>query len=159
MIAIDLFLLLVMNLPPIYRSVDVIDYCKSAIKPIDTVKVEFYAFYESIKYDMTFNGQVIMLEHLLNDKFDNTERRIYIEDTEQKVEVLLYNKVEENEKTYIYNISESEPKTYIYNKAEFDAQFDFTVFVPSELTGYEIEMNFLLNKYKLAGTRYLIQTI
>lgn len=159
MIQVDIYLFLQFLIVENFNRIEIVDFVRAALSPLNVKRNEFYSFFDSIKYDLTFNGQVIMLEHLLNDKFDNEERRIYIEDAIQIPELLLYNISENNELKYIYNKLESKPATYLYNKLEYDNEFDFTVFVPSDISDYLIEMNFLLNKYKLAGTRYQIKTI
>ena len=125
-------------------------------KSLFTVQNTFNQFFNTIKYDLDFNGQVIYLEHLLNDKFDSTERRIYITDADNLPLPYLFNKIEENEPIYIFNKSELETPLYLYNNQEYITDNDFTVVLP---IGLSYDLNYLkslINKFKIAGVRYNI---
>lgn len=117
-----------------------------------------HTFYQEKEYEMTFTGQVIYLEHYLNDLYDPINRDIYIEDFDGPETTYLFNKAENNEETYLFNKSENEPPTYLYNKAELQAlQIDFVVFVPASVTFTEVVMRKQIDKYKLAGKAYKIE--
>lgn len=156
MIIIDLYFLIQITLPPFLRGANILAFLYSAIKPLVDIQTAFYQFYQDKKYELTFNGQVIYLEHLLNDKFDNTLRRIYIGDASQTPNVFVFNKSEGNEPVYLFNNSEYQSETYLFNASEETPGVDFFVFVP---IGLSYNLNLMikyLNKFKTAGKRYQI---
>jgi hypothetical protein len=70
----------------------------------------------------------------------------------------LYNKIEDRSPKYFYNKAELKQLYYLRNKIEYNTNADFIVMVPNTLTFDIYEMKGLINRYKLAGKRYLIQT-
>lgn len=106
-------------------------------------------------YKIDHNGQVYSLQNVLNDRFDNAERRIYIGDGLTK------------DRTYLYTRLEDKPEylgaIYLHNRADYtDTGVDFIVWVPLAvpiIAEDRIEMKALLNFYKLAGKRYQIYRI
>lgn len=161
MILIDLFLLIQMYLPPILRETEPDDlwiqyYLQAGMKPLNDVKTSFYSYFNAVEYELLFNGQVMNLEHLLNNEFDEVERRIHIEDGIQNPIKYLYNQAETNEPIYLNNASEDAPGQYIYNHSETAAEFDFIVYVPVGFVYDEILMRYYVNKYRAAGKRFTI---
>ena len=117
-----------------------LNYLREALIPIKLRKQNF----------------LYLLRVLLNDKFDNTERRIYITDADNLPLPYLFNKIEENEPIYIFNKSEVETPLYLYNNQEYITDNDFTVVLP---IGLSYDLNYLkslINKFKIAGVRYNI---
>jgi len=50
------------------------------------------------------------------------------------------------------------PRTYIFSKSEYNTGYDFKIMIPVALV-YDIdELKAYVNKYKLAGTRYIIES-
>ena len=148
-----------MILPPKKRASRILNLMKSLFAPLNTVKTQFYDHYNEIKYNLQFNGQIIYLEHILNDKFDNTLRRIYIEDAENAPSTFLFNNSEGNEETFLFNNFESEPPVYFYNLQELNLQVDFIVFVPIGFIYNADQLKNIVNKYKHSATRYKIEEI
>jgi hypothetical protein len=119
----------------------------------------------TVRYDILHNSQVLSLETLLNDKMLPTGGNIYITDFNwvdanyyfNGDEVIL---VEEN---YWFNSGETNTnQEYLYNQAEVDADsYDFIVWI--QATDYA-DINFInrvkgyVNRYKLAGFSYLVQS-
>lgn len=131
----------------------------SLIQPL----IELYAIFSSYRiqalYTLSFTGQVIYLEKLLNDTFNNGGTEIFIEDGSLKIAPFLFNTAEDAEPFFVYNTAETdEPNTYLYNTAEYTGNLDFIVKVPVALVFDENQMKSLINKYKLAGKNYTIQT-
>lgn len=159
MIAIDLYYLMLISVPLRMRTPLFLAYmevCKNVIQKSYTA---FYAFFDTVKYDLTFTGQVISLEHLLNDYYDNTQRRIYIDDVLDEINVFLFNAVEDNEKTYIFNTAENEEKTYLFNASELSNIQDFTIYIPSDVVFSEVQLRRLIDLYKTPGKQYSIEII
>lgn len=159
MITIDLFYLMEMLLPPLIRQQFIIAFLSAVFKPLDTLQAEFYTYYSDKKYELTWNSQVIMLEHLLNDQFDNIDRGIYIEDAEQTPNKFWFNVMDANEETYLFNDAESEDPYYLNNTSEYDTDVDFIVNVPTGVVFSSDLMKYFIDKYRCAGKRYLIVVI
>lgn len=131
----------------------------SLIQPI----IELYAIFSSYRiqalYTLSFTGQVIYLEKLLNDTFNNGGTEIFIEDGILKIAPFLFNTAEDADPFYVFNTAEtSEANLYLYNTAEYTGNLDFIVKVPTALVFDDNHMKSLINKYKLAGKNYTIQT-
>ena len=148
------------NISPRLRKTFILEFFKVVCSPLQLNYNSFYQFYNDKKYELIFNGQVVYLEHLLNDQFDNVNRGIYITDSPQfDDDVVLFNESENNEETVFYNESEGEPSVVFYNEAEVQTWPDFIVNVPSAVVFNEIKMKAYLNKYKLASKNYIIQIV
>lgn len=72
------------------------------LTPIKDLHTNSVAAFDGLVYKMSFNGQIIYLEHVINDRFDPTQRLIYIENVNSIVGLYLYNKPEIKPKNYIY---------------------------------------------------------
>lgn len=97
------------------------------------------------------NSQVCKLRKILNDEFDDIERRIKITDGQ------LY------DRQYVYTLGEKKPKylgkIFIRQNTDYaDTGIDFFVVVPVEINieqnKYKLEA--LINRYRLASKRYKI---
>lgn len=156
MILIDLYVLGELLLFDFIRKPRILAFWSVIALSINGVQTSFQQLFNDTKYDLTFNGQVIYLEHYLNDKYDNTQRRIVIEDIELGNSTFLFNKIEENEDTFIYNKTENEDPIYLNNNTEVMAVNNFQVLVPSDITFDEIVFRRHVDKYRLAGKQYEI---
>lgn len=102
-------------------------------------------------YKINHNWQVCYMRGALNDSFDPSERRIYI-DGDGGNEL----------KTYIYTPGESQTKylgkLFLRNSLEFaDTGADFLVYVPKSIIDMQnFELRALIGFYKMGATRYLI---
>lgn len=142
--------------PPFLRKVKLIDFLEALLKPLEEVNFNFKIFRRQAIYKVTHNGQVVYLQAVLNDSYDNSLRRIYIDDFPVYDPVWIYPEADENP-VYIGNAT-------VYSDAEAFAatEFDFLVFVPIEykpfnpqqLTIFLTQMRSLINYYKLASKRY-----
>ena len=97
------------------------------------------------------NSQVCYLRKILNDEFDDIERRINITDGQ------LY------DRQYVYTLGEKKPKylgkIFIRQNTDYaDTGIDFFVVVPVEINNeqnkYKLEA--WVNRYRLASKRYKI---
>lgn len=137
----------------------VLDNLKAFLKPSQNLNDDLVLFVAKSRRKANFTGQVIYLEHLLNDEFDTTQRRIYIADGQANVlPPFLFNKIEERP-VYIHNKSENQNKFYLYNKSEYFTTADFIVFVPNAIltASLVVEMERAVNYYKQAGKTFGIQ--
>jgi hypothetical protein len=108
---------------------------------------------------MFTTGQVVYMEHYLNDIYDNSLRRIYIDDGNAGTPFFLYNKVDGTPNEYIYNKSELATAPILYNQADYADQVDFIVVIPwANIPSADVTiMSARIRKYKLAGKRFEIQ--
>lgn len=119
-------------------------------RPVELIYQDFLKYRKAKLYQLMITPQVCWLERLLNDRYDFTQRRIYITDGVDKPP------------TYIYQASELKP-VYLGTKMIFtsgesgDLKDDFIVWVPLGLVFEEAEMISLVKVYKLAGTKFKVQ--
>ncbi len=128
---------------------------------LDVLQGQIKVVYDSFKifraatiYQLNHNGQVFSLENVLNNRFDNTNRTIYITDGFTK------------DRFYIYTRAEDKPQylpKFVWNRADYaDTGTDFIVWVPTAVViSLEdmYEMRALINKYKLDPKRYKIYRV
>lgn len=154
----DLYYLFQCLLPPLLRQETFVAFLIALKRPIETLQYEFHNFFDQVKYDLSFNGQVIYLEHILNDSFDSVDRQIYISDGTENPLVYIFNNSEPNEDVIIGNTSEvAIPPVYLYNSSEFEIEVDFIVNVPNTITINENLLKSIVNKYRIAPKRYTIE--
>lgn len=140
--------------PPRLRSYEFDALVDSISEPYRTILSDLYAAAAKRRYEMAFNGQVMNLRHILNDKFDNVLRRIFITNYTQGPRQYLFNKSEDNEPLYLYNKSESVDPLYLYNNDE--AHYSFVIHIPSgQISNYN-EFRAWVDRYKLKSKLYLI---
>ena len=161
MYSID-FNTLVSNLTPnVLRRVKFVGLTNVFINPIKVLYQDFIAFKNETDILLKYNSQIIYLNKLLCDTYGNG---IYIDDVANISYTKLFNKTEGLSVTTIYKKSESGADTVMKNKAEYNTIVDFKVMVPMtiyvQLTANSNkllnQMTVLINRYKLAGKRYLI---
>lgn len=158
MIGIDFNYLIESLTPPVHRTIEVVSSIKANFKPLEQLKDTYEQFYSDIEYELTWNGQVCMLEHLLNEKFDSINSGIFITDAVNIDKLHIFNLAENNEITIVSNESEPTAPTYIHNKSEV-SEYHFIVNIPSSVTFNEEQLKYYVNKYKLAGKRWKIEIV
>jgi hypothetical protein len=120
------------------------------VSPVVFIYQQFLMYRKAKIYQLMITPQKCYLERLLNDRYDFTQRRIYIEDGI------------DYPPTYIYQDAELKPiylgTTAIYTSGESgDLQDDFVIYVPYDIGLESAEMISLVRAYKLAGTKFKIQ--
>lgn len=143
--------------PHVLRKARMMAWLNALVNPVVGVYRLFVRYRDAKLYQLAITPQVCYMEKMLNDRFDNTDRRIYIEDGQRFDPVYLFLEAE-NKPLYLYREVEAQP-VYIYTPGETSENGnDFIVFVPAGLVYNATEMRALINQYKLAGKRYAIQT-
>lgn len=137
--------------PPRLRSYEFQALILVLLKHHKTLSNELYEVYERVRFEMAFNGQVIYLEHVLNDYFDVELRRIRIADL-SVTPLYLFNQEEDNEVVYFFQSSEQ--PVYLNNKVEMSGQF--VIYVPAGQILNFNQFRSICNKYKLQGKTYQI---
>ena len=131
--------------------------------PFTTLKTSFNTYITDKNYELDFNGQVISLERLLNDQYDNTLRRIFIEDSAATEQPFLFfssdNNVSEGDSWLFFDGDTNVAITDFWFFEEVSQYVvDFVVNVPSALVYEQAELIAYVNKYKLAGKSFAIAT-
>lgn len=146
-------------LPPKHRKPKFIDWLYVLVSAIRYVHGQFTTFVDTIRFDLRFTSQVIYLEYLLNLKFNGGLNTILIKDG-SNAEFSYIWQATENQPLYVNTTAEFTPPddVYLYNNAEYSGYADFVVMVPSGLVYNRSEMIALINRYKLAGKIYTINT-
>ncbi len=92
------------QLPFFLQTTRRIDWILALISPINKIYQEFLVQHQVYIYKIGFNGEVMYLETILNDKFDPINRTIYITDG------LPFSPV------YLYKKSEAKPPKYLHRR-------------------------------------------
>lgn len=136
------------------------------LKPIARLHIEFLAFRNQALYKVNHNSQICYLQAVLNDSFDNTQRRIIIRNAILR-EPLWFYEPEENKPVVFYEPEDNKP-VYFREESEFIGDgADFLVLVPIELkptntqeeNAFMIKMRGQIDYYKLFVKNYIIQWV
>jgi hypothetical protein len=127
------------------------------VSPVVTLYQSFLLYRTAKLYNLKITPQKCYLELMLNDRYDFTLRRIYIDDGIDKPPFYIF-RSDELKPQFIFKRSEDQPPAWIYTEGESGALTDdFIVFVPIDISFEEPEMISLVKAYKLAGTKFKIQ--
>lgn len=141
-------------LPRRYRKPSMWLWLYSLVYPLESLYNSFLSFRVEMIKKVSFSGQVVYLEHVLNDIFDPTGRGIYISDGSPLANVYVYRVAESIDSIYVYNEAESDPsEDYLYNH-DAVIRFDFIVNVPAYVA---FDTNYLkgwIECYKQVGKTY-----
>lgn len=131
-------------------------WCKSLVAPISTLHGLLISFRSQKLYELSVTSQVCKLQKLLNDYFDESQRRIYIDDGVKSPKKYVF-KQSEFVPLSIYTAAETTP-TFIYTTGEVAATVaHFVVNIPTGLS-YDVNvLKSILNIYKLPSRKYKIQ--
>lgn len=155
MIKADFKRLILWLLPINLRTGISVAWLNALLTPVRTVYAQFAARRLSNLYRLDTTPQVCYLEKMLNDRYDNIQRRVHISDHSRIADVNIFLE-EEIKPLYIYRDYENKP-VWLGTMAEREAvETDFVVNVPYTVTYNDKEMRALLDSYKLAGKRYEI---
>lgn len=113
-------------IPTRLRQSKLIAYVKVLISPLVNLHDEFLKQQSEDYHKLNHNGQICYLRKALNDRFDNSQRRIYIGNGNQFT------------RKYLYTRAEARPiflgKTYLHSRNDYeDTSVDFIVFVPASI--------------------------
>jgi len=147
-------------LPRRLRMLRMIAWLTVLCRPVVRLYSDFKRFRKDVIYQLTITPQVCYLERMLNDRFDFTLKRIYIDDAIWMQPLYIYQD-DELKDEFLYQESEDKP-IFLWTDSEAgEDRDDFVVFVPKALMGLVNvgEMTSLLKKYKLAGTHFKIEFI
>lgn len=148
------------QLPVRLRQVVQYVWVKCLLRPVVVLHGLFADNREANLYELAHNGQVCHLEGVLNDAFDNTLRRIYIEDPEYYDPIYVYQHTEDKP-VYVAKNSELPVSGYaapvyafLSSEVYSGSGLQFKVRVPAaiSLTTETLgRMRALINRYRLVS--------
>lgn len=150
--------------PTVIRGEKFTAWIGALLAPLQSLNTTYFApIVTNIRYTLAFSSQVIYLERRLNNDFDNTLRRIYIDDPSGTFTVLyhIWNASELQPLRYIYNAAEAQPaQIYLYSAAQYNTFYDFFVYVPNGVftTQQQISIRNTVTQYRHTGRRFNIAT-
>jgi hypothetical protein len=147
--------LLLWLIPYFKRKPKLFSWLRALCSPVVTLYRLFLTARAADLYNLAHDSRVFSIQAVLNDRFDATERRIYITDG------FAFDRI------YIFREDESKPlylaSVPLYNPGDYgDTGVDFIVNVPLAISiGAQdlIQMTALVTAYKLASKRFLIYRI
>jgi hypothetical protein len=147
---------IISNLPYDEIKPKTIKWLNVILKPIVRLHIEFLAFRNQALYKVNHNSQICFLQAVLNDSFDNIQRRIIIRNAILR-EPLWFYEPEENKPVVFYEPEDNKP-VYFREETEFIGDgADFTVIVPDDIVPIDTQdfdifiakMKGLIQYYKL----------
>lgn len=144
--------------PPFLRRAFFIAWLKAFTTPIKTLNSSLVDFVADRREELTYNGQTIQLERLLNDKFDDVSRRISIIHSTSPY-VFDYLNAEAQTPDYDYLVSEAHvPQEFLAYFYELGVSLidGFEVHSPASLTSESDKIESYVLRYKIAGVNYAL---
>lgn len=131
-------------------------YIKAIDAPFTYIQSKFKLFRDDIAYRLLITPQVILLEKMLNDRYDNSLRRITITDGTFQGTVYLYRADEQFDKIIYLDDENINLYLNVDDEIGYVDNMGFLVNVPSAVTFINNEMEQLINYYKLPSINYTI---
>jgi len=133
------------------------------LHPVKVLHNAFLEFRTQSLYKVNHNGSVGSLEAVLNDHFDENQRRIYIQNVQRAEDLKLYSFAEEKEIAVRVNSPVGIRTGMMFN---LDAP-DFIVYLPTDITldnqilqeGLVIRIKAQLDYYKKYSKNYKLEWI
>lgn len=146
-------------LPTELGKTKILRYIIVLIEPIRSNYIAFQEFRKQQLYDLQINGQVIKLERVLNDMFDNVQRRIYITDGATYQPPIFFEEYKNKSVIFFEELNVENPIFYDLSILDNIITFNFFVHVPSDVWLDKTRVRALVNKYKVFGRTFDILLI
>lgn len=137
-------------LPFLMRKPKTLAFLSVLMSPIKSLYNLFKKNRDQNLYFLDHNAQVVRMEAVLNDRWDEGLRRITITDGTAKEALIIYREDETKPAVYLFTDAENNPVA-LYQDSELDEGDDFVVNVPIDIVFDEDEMKALVNKYRLTS--------
>jgi len=155
---VDYNALVKLLIPTQLRNAKMVSWLTVLINPVQYVYNAFMEQRYDNLYILNHSSQVVYLQAVLNDMFDNTLKRIRVTDPVYKDPLYIYREAG-GKPVYIYRNSENLPQ-YLYTDAETVAGYDFIVQVPAIVTYDPVYMKALIDRFRLPSKyNYSIVTV
>ena len=136
------------------------EYVYCTVLPLEDLTNRLFEIAFDIEQWLTYKGQVMTLEFCLNDYFDSSFRRIFIDDdfsiAASYLDLYLAGEVNPNPFD-IYQAGEPDPAPKFLNFIKA-ALYDFYVNVPAGLSFDQPRLEQIVNRYRVGGMRWLLRT-
>jgi hypothetical protein len=156
---IDFLKLIKLSIPTFWRTTKRLAFLNTILTPVKSHYNAFVAYKNDAIYRVSHNGSITLLQKVLNDKFDNLDRRIFIKNFQRRNGIRFYPEAA-NREVGFYSPAKIafRPSLNNVNGA------DFIINVPIEYQyGDEVQLNKFLIKlraqvdyYKLYAKKYTI---
>jgi len=152
------------NIETFLRTTVRVQWLSSLTNPVEKLYNAYLQFRTEKLYQMSHNSQVVYLEKVLNDQFDNDLREIRIQNSPLLEPVWHYDK-QDNKPVWYFDKQDNLP-VWFRDQASFnDYNSDFEVIIPARLTPgtpeevekFETEVKLLVDYYKLYSKKYIIK--
>jgi len=152
---LDLPALITNLLPAILRRPRHIAWLLALLSPVIKLYEQFTAYYFLARRELSYNGQTMMMERALNDRFDPAFRRIRIVNADTQFDQTYFNFVREQQPwKYAHLEREDEPPLYMHRYSEFVNQTGFTVRCPLNLATQQTALHTRIRQLKIALVKY-----
>lgn len=155
---IDYSRLVALLLPIRRRTSAMLHWLLSLIEPVAQLHIQFLRYRDVTNYKLEHTSQVFSLEDVLNDAFDASQRRIFIEDGIYTFPVWFYDRADDKPVLF-FNRADDEKVRFYDRKALGKLDVDFTVVLPAGLAISDagmIRLNALVDFYKLPDKTYTV---
>lgn len=134
------------------------EWMMAMVSPMVLIYNLLKTFRDRVLYRLAITPQVCYLEKMLNDYYDTSSRRIYIEDGSEYSKLYVFLKAE-LKPDFVFTKAEDKPKKFLYRRGEVkDGGIDFVVYVPSDIVFDNSEIRSRIDAYRLASkNNYSIQ--
>ena len=152
----DIFGFVRQYLPPVLRGEKLLSLLNALVYPIYTLWLKFKEWTAGQDYLLNISPTVIQLQNFLNDLYDTAQRRILIQT--RNVDALYIPLESEGYAPEYFALESENDPTYIPRDGEITQNYgNFIVLVPNEISSEQVKQT--IDKYKLVGKNYIIQTI
>jgi hypothetical protein len=144
-------------LPSILRRPNMLAWLQALLSPLLSLYAQFLQHVATSATELSYNGQTMMLEKALNDRFDAGLRRIKIINADTQIEPVYFNYVSEQQPLQTgYFVAENGPGLYLSHWIDYISQVGFTVQVPRSLAPQEAALQARIKQLKLSLIRHSI---
>lgn len=147
--------------PWFWRKPIFLAYIKAALAPLQENNTEFAAIVGALWAKLSYTGQHLVLEEYLNDTYDDSLRRIFIDENDLVSTSIDIYKQGENDPspTSIYKQPETNPAPFsMYKQGEGQGGDNFTINIPAAISFNEATLRGNVDFYVIAGKNYNIVT-
>lgn len=155
---IDFYRLVAQLLTLRRRKTKFIHWLFCMVEPVIQLHQQFMQFRDSTNYKLAHTPQVFSMENVLNDAFDRTQRRIFIEDGVFTFPVYFYDRADDKP-VYFFDRADDRPVRFYDRSSLGKLDVDFTVVLPKGLPISDAEMirlRALVDFYRLPDKTYTV---
>ncbi|MDF7813595.1 hypothetical protein [Hymenobacter sp. YC55] len=147
-------------LPALLRRPKMLAWLYALHEPLQATYLAFAEHVRRSATELSYNGQTMLLEKALNDRFDPVFRRIRIINSDTELSPIYLNYVSElQEMPVTYYVVEDMPLLKVNNWLEYVSQVGFVVQVPRSLRPQEPTVQARIKQLKISMIRHAITYI